>query len=109
MAGVELLIKLPKRTYDYIRRRGYIPDSDILDIKDAIIDETRLPKRCHRKMTNAEKFEEVFGIKIDDVPSNICDIADRSICRNANGCVNCELYHFWEKQYRKKNKKKKEN
>ncbi len=56
-------------------------------------------------MTNAEKFEEVFGIKIDEFPAGICDIVDHSICIDAKSCVKCKLYHFWEKQYRKKNKK----
>ena len=50
-------------------------------------------------MTNAEKFEEVFGIKVDECPSGICHIADDSYCQNASGCDKCELYNFWEQKY----------
>lgn len=108
--AVELLIRLSKKTYDYIRRRDYIPNGEKSEIKDAIINGTLLSKRCRKKMTNAEKFEEFFGIKVDEFAADPCDIADRStICGNTNGCAECELYHFWEKQYRKKNKEKKEN
>jgi len=53
-------------------------------------------------MTNAEKFEEVFGIKIDEYPDTLCDIADHDICVNASDCSHCRLHKFWEKQYRKK-------
>lgn len=32
-------------------------------------------------MTNAEKFEKVFGIKIKDTcPADPCEIVDRNIC-----------------------------
>jgi len=52
-------------------------------------------------MTNAEKFEKVFGIKIDDIcPSDPCDIIDHNICINANGCVDCPVHNFWEKEYK---------
>ena len=44
MADIELVIKIPKQVYSYIRKRGYIANSDILDIKGAIIDGTPLPK-----------------------------------------------------------------
>lgn len=53
-------------------------------------------------MTNAEKFEEVFGIKIDEYPDDLCSIADREICVNHNCDKRCPLYHFWEREYRKK-------
>ena len=52
-------------------------------------------------MTNAEKFEEIFGIKIDDTPDDICNIADHSYCINANDCHHCKLHNFWKKRYRK--------
>lgn len=60
-------------------------------------------------MTNAEKFEEIFGIKIDEYPDDLCDIADHEICMNASGCSKCPLNHFWKKQYRKKKPKKEEH
>ena len=51
-------------------------------------------------MTNAEKFEKVFGIKIDVYPADLCDIVDHDICVNANSCDDCPVYHFWEKEYK---------
>ncbi len=50
-------------------------------------------------MTNAEKFEKVFGIKIDDYPSDICDIADHKYCIDANNCHECTIFKFWSKEY----------
>ncbi len=50
-------------------------------------------------MTNAKKFEEVFGIKIDDYPSDICDIADHKYCVNANNCHECGIFKFWDREY----------
>lgn len=61
-------------------------------------------------MTNAEKFEEVFGIKIsDEYPADPCDMADHHICINAPSCSRCPLKGFWGKQYRKKKAKKEEH
>lgn len=57
-------------------------------------------------MTNAEKFEEVFGIKIDEYPADLCDTADHKYCTNSNDCPDCVLYHFWDKEYNKGLKKK---
>lgn len=59
-------------------------------------------------MTNAEKFEEIFGIKIDEFPADICDIVDHHICVDASDCAHCKAHKFWEKQYRKKKAKKEE-
>lgn len=50
-------------------------------------------------MTNAEKFEEVFGIKINNYPRDICDIADHKYCTNANNCHECEIFKFWDREY----------
>ena len=58
-------------------------------------------------MTNAQKFEEVFGIKIDEHPADLCDIADHEICMN-HSCSHCPLHKFWEKQYLEEKKAKKE-
>ena len=55
-------------------------------------------------MTNAEKFEEVFGYKVSHFPNNPCDIVDEDYCINANGCDKCKLNNFWNKQYRQPNK-----
>jgi hypothetical protein len=48
-------------------------------------------------MTNAEKFEEVFGYKISDFPVDPCDIISR-VCA-LHTCPSCPLFHFWEKEY----------
>ena len=53
-------------------------------------------------MTNAEKFEEVFGIKIDEYPDDLCSSADNKYCINSATCGDCVLFHFWDKEYIKK-------
>lgn len=45
-------------------------------------------------MTNADKFEEVFGIKIDKYSDDLCNIADHEICVNQSRCKGCPLYLF---------------
>ncbi len=52
-------------------------------------------------MTNAEKFEEVFGIKIDDegYPSGICQSIDHKICEEHN-CPDCPAFKFWDQEYK---------
>lgn len=57
-------------------------------------------------MTNAEKFEEIFGIKINEELVNMCNIVDRQICVDASDCNHCPSHKFWEKQYRKRNLKR---
>lgn len=60
-------------------------------------------------MTNAEKFEKVFGIKIDDnYPSDPCDIVERSICIDAKGCGDCPIHNFWVKEYKETKNERKE-
>lgn len=50
-------------------------------------------------MTNAEKFEEVFGIKIDEeYSSGICQSIDHKICEEHN-CPDCPAFRFWDKEY----------
>ena len=44
MADIELVIKIPERVYNYVRKYEHIANSDVLDIKDAIINGTLLPK-----------------------------------------------------------------
>ena len=51
-------------------------------------------------MTNAEKFREVFGIEIDEIPIDPCDMFHNSICMN-HECDDCPAWHFWEKEYNK--------
>lgn len=54
-------------------------------------------------MTNAEKFEEVFGIKIEENhPADPCDIFDHNCCINHCCNVRCPAYHFWNKEFKKK-------
>lgn len=52
-------------------------------------------------MTNAEKFEEVFGLKIDEFPDSICDILDHSICIEHDCNYGCPAYKFWDRKYKK--------
>jgi hypothetical protein len=52
------------------------------------------------KMTNAEKFEEVFGMKIDeDYPKGICQSIDHKICIEHN-CSDCPAFKFWDREYK---------
>lgn len=52
-------------------------------------------------MTNAEKFEEVFGIKIDeDYPASICQCVDTRICEGTNSCPEYPAFKFWEREYK---------
>lgn len=57
-------------------------------------------------MTNAEKFEEVFGLKIDAFERitslKICELVDKKDICKGHRCNNCKLGNFWKKQYRKK-------
>ena len=64
-------------------------------------------------MTNLEKFQEVFGITIDDrfVRSlggqcKILDFIDPTQykCEFPGTCHECPLYKFWDKEYVEKNK-----
>ena len=51
-------------------------------------------------MTNAEKFEEVFGLKMDkDYPGDICSCVDPKICIN-HKCDRCPAFLFWEREYK---------
>ena len=61
-------------------------------------------------MTNAEKFEEVFGIKIDEnFPSDPCDIFAHDICIEHRCNTRCSAYNFWDKKFKKASGKKEEN
>ena len=61
-------------------------------------------------MTNAEKFEEVFGVKISDMyPADPCDIFDEHICTDSPSCSKCIAYNFWGKRYKKPKEVKNEN
>lgn len=50
-------------------------------------------------MTNAEKFEEVFGIKINEDPAAICGCIDVRICED-NNCDTCPAFKFWKREYK---------
>lgn len=50
-------------------------------------------------MTNAEKFEEVFGYKIDEFAENPCGTVEYNICIDHN-CDNCPILGFWRKEYK---------
>lgn len=57
-------------------------------------------------MTNAEKFEEVFGMNIDNFEKDhslrICNLVDRRKICTGHRCNNCRLKNFWNKLYRNK-------
>lgn len=59
-------------------------------------------------MTNLEKFQEIFGITIDDrfVRSlggqcKILDLIDptKYKCEEYDSCHECPLFRFWDKEY----------
>lgn len=53
-------------------------------------------------MTNAEKFNEVFGFE----PDNECCIMPDRLCgkvqeiQRTTNCDDCPFYHFFEKDYK---------
>lgn len=51
----------------------------------------------HPVKTNADKFEEVFGVHIHH-PMDICELVD---CSNIE-CIDCKLKGFWDKPYEEK-------
>lgn len=59
MADIELVIKIPKQVYNYIHKHHHIANSDILDIKDAIINGTPLPKG-HGDLKDVEELKSAF-------------------------------------------------
>lgn len=48
-------------------------------------------------MTNAEKFEEVFGFPPH---SNARCIAPKEICDEEEGCKTCPFRNWWNKEYK---------
>lgn len=52
-------------------------------------------------MTNAEKFEEVFGLKIDEYPAGICQTISHDICEQNICDEECPAYKFWDRKYKK--------
>lgn len=53
-------------------------------------------------MTNAEKFEEIFGYAIDEFPIDPCDMIDHRVCANwGDSYSKCPIYNFWNKHYKK--------
>jgi len=64
-------------------------------------------------MTNLEKFEEVFGVTIDDrflrPAGHQCKFLDfidslSDKCSDYVTCWDCPLYKFWDKEYVEKTK-----
>lgn len=55
-------------------------------------------------MTNREKFEEVFGIKAKTVLEDPCNIVDFDFGCKDKLCVECEISHFWDREYVEKDK-----
>lgn len=68
MTDVELVIKIPKRVYNYIRKYEHIANSDISDIKDAIINGISLPKG-HGDLIDADDLD-ITTITTDDYSGN---------------------------------------
>jgi hypothetical protein len=55
-------------------------------------------------MTNAEKYEEVFGFKADPsvCPTTTCDVCPCST-KDSNGNISCEAagtYSWWSSEYK---------
>ena len=80
MADIELVIKIPKQVYNYIRKYEHIANSDALDIKDAIINGTPLPKghgdlidrnEVIKSLFDYHKGQKTIGQCIDDVQTII--------------------------------------
>lgn len=54
-------------------------------------------------MTNREKFEEIFGLQIDDFPAAICRVVDRSIYENNICNEECPAFKFWDREWKRRN------
>ena len=68
MADVELVIKIPKRVYNYIRKYEHIANSDISDIKDAIINSIQFPKG-HGRLIDADDLLD--NTCLEEIPTII--------------------------------------
>jgi len=71
MKDIELVIKIPKRVYNYTHKHHHIANSDVLDIKDAIINGVPLPKG-HGNLIDADELTEstlckTFGLRSVDI------------------------------------------
>lgn len=80
MADIELVIKIPKRVYNYIRKYEHIANSDVLDIKDVIINGTPLPKG-HGRLIDADyitkdlnTLQDSFTINMDNFNLGVISI-----------------------------------
>lgn len=51
-------------------------------------------------MTNLEKFEQTYGMKVDDMPDDICGIITHEICIEHNCNNKCPAYDFWNREYK---------
>lgn len=56
MADVELVIKIPKSVYNYVKQLGSIPTRDTQYIANAIFDGTQLPKG-HGRLIDADDID----------------------------------------------------
>lgn len=56
-------------------------------------------------MTNQEKFEMVFGVKVDIYPVNACHIFGDAYCDDHICNESCPAFKFWEKKYEEKEEK----
>jgi len=79
MGDIKLVIKIPKRVYNYIRKYEHIANSDVLDIKDAIINGTPLPKG-HGRIGDLDALrKEVSSWGMNDYePSDFIDAIDQA-------------------------------
>ena len=50
-----------------------------------------------QKMTNAEKFEEVFRFKPE--PGDACSLVSQEECRKYPDCRGCHADKFWDRGY----------
>lgn len=75
--------------HDNQNNRIICADND--DVRDRLCD------RKGRKMTNREKFEDVYGFEPDQ---RLC-VAPQMVCDSQHGnCFKCPFNKFWEKEYR---------
>lgn len=73
MADIELVIKIPKQVYNYIRKYEHIANSDALDIKDAIINGIPLPKGHGRLVDLDQMCEEYWDGNYMEIHSDDLD------------------------------------
>ena len=84
MADIELVIKIPKRVYDYILKTNNIVNSDRLEVAEAIVNGTPIQTGKWNEYYTSQKGNDVFNCKECGHTFVVMQGKD-----NMNYCPNC--------------------